>query len=412
MEPIFKAKRISKMFATVLIPTTRVDNLVKSIEKLARKVRKAQTFADTIPSATILEPCPVVVNADNNFISIYHGQNIKHNHHIAEYHWVTVQYSQPKQQGWRIIGTVDWNDDIAIPNSVPGENVPQQYWNIEPGTCEHCNINRKRKAVVIIQHNDGKTMAVGKSCLKDYLGHHEATTLLQLYSSIETITNSLNDNGEAITPMFDTMTAIAATVMIVEKYGYVKASSDDWGTAPTYDEVMTWMYPHHPVHHQFKESHPLNDGHYNKAHAIASYFASDSFEVNNTYTHTLKTIMGLKAVTAKRMGILCSSVVVYDRIMGEVIKAKTPCLNAHVGYVKQRLRSLNVTVTDIRYSENRFGTVTIVNMVDTDGHCFAWFATNNPKVDSGDNLVIDGTVKNHNEYKGTKQTVLSRVKMF
>jgi hypothetical protein len=45
---------------------------------------------------------------------------------------------------------------------------------------------------------------------------------------------------------------------------------------------------------------------------------------------------------------------------------------------------------------------------DEQGNCIVWKATSNPSMEIGQTYSVKGTVKDHTDYKGTKQTLLTR----
>ena len=48
--------------------------------------------------------------------------------------------------------------------------------------------------------------------------------------------------------------------------------------------------------------------------------------------------------------------------------------------------------------------------LDTEGRTLIWFASKYLEAEPGEQWNLTGTVKDHNEYNGTCQTVLTRVK--
>lgn len=58
--------------------------------------------------------------------------------------------------------------------------------------------------------------------------------------------------------------------------------------------------------------------------------------------------------------------------------------------------------------ETDFGTTRIYKIVDKDGNIFTWKTGNTIDEDAE---IIVGTVKAHNEYKGVKQTEITRCKI-
>ncbi len=49
-------------------------------------------------------------------------------------------------------------------------------------------------------------------------------------------------------------------------------------------------------------------------------------------------------------------------------------------------------------------------MQDENGNVYVWFASGNFVPDLGSHYHIKGTVKKHDDYKGDKQTILTRCK--
>lgn len=90
------------------------------------------------------------------------------------------------------------------------------------------------------------------------------------------------------------------------------------------------------------------------------------------------------------------------------------------GQVKERLKGLELTVTFETTYETHFSfygeTRYLYVMEDKDGNIFTWTASSMAgtskgewiPVHKGNKVILDGTVKEHKEYKGDKQTVLTR----
>lgn len=67
------------------------------------------------------------------------------------------------------------------------------------------------------------------------------------------------------------------------------------------------------------------------------------------------------------------------------------------------------------FFDTQWGSTAIYAFTDAEGHHFIWKTASWPdaltKVNEGDSIVLKGTIKEHNEYKGCKQTVLTRCKI-
>ena len=80
-----------------------------------------------------------------------------------------------------------------------------------------------------------------------------------------------------------------------------------------------------------------------------------------------------------------------------------------IGNVKDRLE-LNLTVKSLYTFEGTYGTTTIISLEDENENSVVWFASSNPDLEVGDSTKLRGTVKEHKEYRGRNQTVLTRCK--
>jgi hypothetical protein len=77
-----------------------------------------------------------------------------------------------------------------------------------------------------------------------------------------------------------------------------------------------------------------------------------------------------------------------------------------VGEEKER-REFTLTVLRVFELDSDWGVTSLHKMVDADGNIFVWYASNEC-LEQGKTFKLRGTVKRHDEYRGTKQTVLTR----
>lgn len=81
--------------------------------------------------------------------------------------------------------------------------------------------------------------------------------------------------------------------------------------------------------------------------------------------------------------------------------------SVHVGEIKDRIEfEGKVEFTTER--DGYYGVTTIIKFRSNDGNVFTWFASGVQTYQRGDRVKVRGTVKKHDEYRGVKQTVLSR----
>ena len=81
----------------------------------------------------------------------------------------------------------------------------------------------------------------------------------------------------------------------------------------------------------------------------------------------------------------------------------------YVGEVKERIE-FEAEVMGVYGTEGFYGHTDIVKFKDAAGNHFTWFASDYTDLVRGDRMTIKGTVKKHDDYKGIKQTILTRCK--
>ena len=73
-------------------------------------------------------------------------------------------------------------------------------------------------------------------------------------------------------------------------------------------------------------------------------------------------------------------------------------------------QTFRATITHVKCFPGDFGDRFLYRMVDGQGNILVWWASASQGWEVGLGYAINGTVKKHDDYKGTKQTVLSRCK--
>ena len=81
-----------------------------------------------------------------------------------------------------------------------------------------------------------------------------------------------------------------------------------------------------------------------------------------------------------------------------------------IGDIKQRLRDMEVVYTNCRTIESYYG-VSLVYTFKLSDNVLTWFCSGkgiDPDIEIGETVLLTGTVKDHKEYNGVKQTYLNR----
>lgn len=81
-----------------------------------------------------------------------------------------------------------------------------------------------------------------------------------------------------------------------------------------------------------------------------------------------------------------------------------------IGNIKERMRDLRVTLTGAREVESAYGISTLFTF-ELGKNILIWFASNPPSLTIGQEYYLTGTVVEHKEYNGVKQTRVNRCKL-
>jgi len=143
-----------------------------------------------------------------------------------------------------------------------------------------------------------------------------------------------------------------------------------------------------------------------------------SQEESNNYIHNLKTACNLEYVSGRNLGILASLFPTYDRELEyqaelrerERKRAAEKAKEAnsqHIGNVGDRITVNIDSIRCLTSWETQWGITRIYKLVDDKGNVFTWKTS---KYLDDEVKVIKGTVKEHTEYRGIKQTELTKCK--
>lgn len=135
----------------------------------------------------------------------------------------------------------------------------------------------------------------------------------------------------------------------------------------------------------------------------------------NDYLHNLSLVCRMGAIDFKTSGIAASIIATATREQGKEIERKkfsnlkeTSKYFAGVGDKVV----VKATLMGSREMEGNFGCTTMMRFVTEEGNACAWFASGSFEQgvwNIGESYILAGTVKKTEDYKGLKQTVLTRV---
>ena len=97
-------------------------------------------------------------------------------------------------------------------------------------------------------------------------------------------------------------------------------------------------------------------------------------------------------------------------IEDKIKKARPASKSQWIGEEKDRIVDLPVVLVSIHGFETRYGYSQVVKFLNGD-NIITWFTAVDIKFEPGDNILLSGTIKKLDEYKGEAQTIMTRCKL-
>lgn len=341
---------------------------------------------------------------------------------------ILVEGQAPKLAGWTFVGTIEHGEDGNILRSIPDAGtLPTEYRTSGP-SCDHCRLDRRRNDTYVVHHDDGDFKRVGRNCLRDFLGHRDphaiaafAKHILDLVCMVDEMSDLDSwGGGGGRDEFFDLVDVLAVAATVIRRDGWVsrKVAMEHEGMTATASTVNFILSPHPRENDRTKAERreytdDFRDTDRGMAEAALSWAQDISIDTQNDYLWNLRTLAQNEAIGYRGMGLAVSMVSAHQRELGnEIIRRKQAAESNHFGEVKVR-GTFTLTVTALRGYESDWGDGLMVGFVDSDGNRAKWFTSAHGESDFeiGQELTIKATVKKHSEYKGVKETLLTRCKV-
>lgn len=404
------------------IPEWNRDRLTREINKLNKRAAKIGAN----PIEVVDHGIKLVIHPNSREL-VTRGKVSREDAPKVRIHQIELVGEPPKLEGYEFVGTLD---HITLPGkvivkTVPGRSVPKEFYDHD-ATCDHCKKIRRRNETFILHHvEDDKYEQVGRNCIRDFLGH-DPNGIARFLSSLWTLIDSFDDDDEESgwfsgggrrDYYYPHQKILKTTSAMIRTYGWVPRSSanPDEGRIATADLVLRVMLPAFDKYSKEEQQSLIDnmkwDDEKDTADADEAVAWLMKQDADNEYLHNLQTISEADAVPSRMFGFWCSLVAAYHRHQDRLnLNKATQKTNEWVGVIKER-RDFKIKVVGLRYISGYYGTVTLHKMLDEKGRTLIWFANTDSGMEEGNTYIIKGTVKEHDEYKDWKQTVLSRVKV-
>lgn len=309
-------------------------------------------------------------------------------------HSVTVSGEWPQVHGWQFVATLEHTNEGNLVKCVPGESLPESFRSCSP-VCEHCKKVRRRTDTFVLRSIEGRLAQVGRNCLSDYMSGDIAALLW-----VAEVRDALNEFSESGTPerVYDVARFLGYVFENIARDGWASSKLPRSTAGCAWSDIVTAnegrQYGVRP------EVIPTEEN-YKKGRLAAEWAAS--LEPSSDFEHNIAILARLGYVRCATKGFAAAIAVAFDR---DVARRKAVVSMAHVGTVGKR-EVFTLTVTRKVFIETMYGVSTLHIMRDAQGNSVIW-KSSSEVLSEGSTYRVKGTVKEHGEYKGAPQTVLTR----
>lgn len=334
---------------------------------------------------------------------------------------VSLVGTPPMLSGWTFEATVDHLSNGLI-TSYPGSTLDLTPFRGSDATCDHCKVNRKRHETFIVRHEDATTKRVGRTCLGDFLGHHGNPSALIGHLNLwgkafEALEGAGAAGVGAATNTLELVPFVAHVAREMRAHGWLsRGKAYETRGVATADRAQSayWYNGRDKV-----TTTPEDDARALRAVTWARALTDAEVE-DNDYLFNLRAVCLDDFIRPKRGGLAGSVIVAAERAFAkaEAAAADAQKSNEWVGTVQEKLE-MSLKLVDTRECSGFYGVTTLHKFEDAAGNLLVWFATNPEFVkDStgakrtmnvGETLRLKATVKKQDDFRGRKQTTLTRV---
>jgi len=346
-------------------------------------------------------------------------------------------HGEMKYNGWRFAATVEHKEAGNIIRSYDEQLVvPERYRTCGP-TCEHCNKIRSRKDTYIVYNEETQEFKqVGRSCMQEYTNGLDAEDVARYISLFDTVIEGHAPYGSSYRTYINVEDVVRFATECVKHFGYEKAYYDEEAESrlnkkTTRGRVSEYMGARNGRYREGKELERIRkemdevgfdeNSEYaiNTAKAALEWIKCEPDD--NGYISNLKAAVSEEYAETRDFGLIVSLPQAYNRHLGyvkeksekaEAFKAQLAieAASEYVGEIKEKLTVKAHDFKCVTTLYSQFGATFLYKWLDENNNIFVWYASN-PVDDEELVIEVSGTVKEHFEYRGAKQTIMTRCKV-
>lgn len=306
----------------------------------------------------------------------------------------------PKISGWEFVAKVEKVGKYNIINKMGDHEVSEKYLTVDM-YCDHCKSNRRRNFVMVLVNEDGEYMQVGRSCLEDFTGHMKPEEVANYYMEFEDLLGGLKESDSSWGEIGDSYKRVAVTKLLamsmdfIEEYGYEPASFEGFSTK---ERVLKEL--------NMKKRRIDYESYDREVGEVFEWMLSKG-DSENEYLMNLFVLAKERYVKLKYAGYVVSAVSSKRKEESKKKDREERNVSMYVGELGDRKEYELIYEREYGF-ETGYGVMFIHEMTDDEGNVFIWKTSKYLGLENGECFNIRGRIKEHKEYRGVRQTVLTR----
>lgn len=309
---------------------------------------------------------------------------------------VTVSGKAPRVNGWELVAKLERADDTNIIFTVPSHTLPERFFNAPPD-CEHCGLSRQRVLTYVLRHENGDYKQVGSTCLADFLGNSDPHVIAAwaeiIESAIDATADCENeiDGGAHLSHYIDLESYLISVARSIREHGWMSnAKAQELCKVATYLDALDTMREH------------SDDCDIATTRAAVEY--AKSLNTQSEFDHNLRTIAESNSVKFRHLPFAACIVNSYLRHESE---RKAAGSTAHVGEIGKKLTAIATLIECRNLGTTQWGQSYLLKFHNERQNLIVWFTSKSLELGT---YTVSATVKEHSEFRGVKQTVITRAK--
>lgn len=395
---------------TFRIPAQNLDTLLQRLNKLAKRAKRNHLPAITWQEGEIEK----VVDEETGKVRVYHH--------------LTVSGPAPKINGWTFVATLDHVAlDVSVVKAVPGtiEEGDLKAYRTANANCDHCKKYRPRKDTYVLRSDAGEFKQVGSSCLKDFLGHASPEMLAEWAEFLADAQGNQADDdmlsfGGASLHYLGIQRFLSYVAQAMRLHGWVsKKQAEEQLKLATSSRALDEMLDAPTCHNHFKCHHAHEEptaADLARATAALEWIRGKESQVANLpdYIYNLWAACREEAMSLRNTGLVASLISAYERETAKALEQQHQAqVSQHIGAPGEKI-TVQVTVTSAFQMEASYGygqsVTTKYILRDDASNVLVWWSSKG-ELKQGETYHLKATIKEHTEWHGIKQTVITRAKV-